>query len=470
MATSDLTFLSIARLAALIRQREVSPVEVTRATLDRIAEIDGRIHAYLLVTERDALAAARAAEAEIRAGHYRGPLHGVPAALKDIFLTQGVRTTAGSKVLADYVPDRDAAVVSRLKDAGAVLVGKLNLHEFAFGVTTVNPHYGATRNPWDTERVPGGSSGGSAAAVVAGLCSYSLGTDTGGSVRAPAALCGMVGLKPTYGRVSRYGVFPLAWSLDHIGPMTRTVEDIALVLQAIAGRDPRDPTSSDAPVPDYASSLLGTVRGLRIGVPRGFFLDNVVPEVAAAFDAALSALVQEGASVTDISLPHIRLAKALFAVIVLPEAVSAHERYLKTRAEDYGPDVRARLEAGTLILASQYVRGQRIRRLLQADFQAALAQVDVIVTPTSPVPASRIGEDVLHVGTLNEGVGDALVRFTRPINLVGLPAISVPCGFTQAGLPLGLQIIGRAFDEATVLRVAAAYEHATPWHERRPPL
>ncbi|MEK7873849.1 MAG: amidase, partial [Chloroflexota bacterium] len=255
MAVSDLAFLSVARLSDLLRERQVSPVEVTRAALDRIAQVDSRLNAYLLLMEREALSSARTAEAEIRAGHYKGPLHGVPFALKDLFQTAGVRTTAGSRVLAQFVPDRDATVVSRLREAGAVLLGKLGMHEFAFGVTNVNPHYGATHNPWDTERITGGSSGGSGAALAAGLCAFSLGTDTGGSVRIPAALCGVTGLKPTYGRVSRHGVLPLAWSMDHVGPMARSALDVALVLQAIAGRDPRDDTSSDTPVPDYASAI-----------------------------------------------------------------------------------------------------------------------------------------------------------------------------------------------------------------------
>ena len=470
MAVSDLAFLSVARLSDLLRERQVSPVEVTRAALDRIAQVDSRLNAYLLLMEREALSSARTAEAEIRAGHYKGPLHGVPFALKDLFQTAGVRTTAGSRVLAQFVPDRDATVVSRLREAGAVLVGKLGMHAFAFGVTNVNPHYEATHNPWDTERITGGSSGGSGAALAAGLCAFSLGSDTGGSVRIPAALCGVVGLKPTYGRVSRHGVLPLAWSVDHVGPMARSALDAALVLQAIAGRDPRDDTSSDMPVPDYASALRADVRGLRIGVPWHFVRGDVAPEVLTSFNSALDILTGLGASVTDVILPRVRLARALFSSIVLPEAFSIHERHLKSRADDYGPDVRARLEAGMLLPASQYLRAQRIRGLLRDDFQAALAQVDIIATPTCPTAAPRIGEETVNIGERQESVTDILTHFTRPVNLVGLPAVSTLSGFTPSGLPVGLQLIAKAFDEATVLRVAHAYEQATAWRERRPPV
>jgi len=469
MSDSIPPFLSLARLADLLRERHVSPVEVARAALERIAHVDSRLNAYLLVTEREALASALTAEAEIRAGRYRGPLHGVPFALKDLFLTAGVRTTAGSRVLAQYVPDTDATVVARLREAGAVLLGKLNMHEFAFGVTNVNPHYGAAHNPWDIERITGGSSGGSGAALAAGLCAFSLGTDTGGSVRIPAALCGVTGLKPTYGRISRFGVLPLAWSLDHVGPMARSALDAALVLQAVAGRDPRDDTSSDAPVPDYASALQSDVRGLRVGVPWHFIEGSVEPEVMTSFRAALDTLAGLGASVTEVALPRLPLSRSLFSSIVLPESVSVHERYMTSRADDYGPDVRARLEAGLLLPAARYLRAQRIRRLLQADFRAALAQVDVIMTPTCPMMAPRIGEETVRIGEREESVTDILTLFTRPVNLVGLPAVSTPCGFTTAALPVGLQVVGRAFDEATVLRVAHAYEQATAWGERHPP-
>lgn len=468
MQDSSLAYHGLARLAEMLRTRRISPVEVARAALERIAHADLRLNAYLLVTEREAMAAATTAEAEIRAGHYRGPLHGIPFALKDLFLTAGIRTTAGSRVLAQYVPDTDATVVTRLREAGAVLLGKLNMHEFAFGVTNDNPHYGATLNPWEAERMTGGSSGGSGAAVAAGLCVFSLGTDTGGSVRIPAALCGVTGLKPTYGRVSRHGVLPLAWSLDHVGPMARSALDVALVLRAIAGRDPLDDSSSDAPVPDYASALRGDVRGLRVGVPWSVVRDSVEPDVLTLFRAALDTFAGLGASVREVAIPRLPLSKSLFSSIVLPESVSAHERYLATRADDYGADVRARLEAGLLLPAARYLRAQRIRRLLQADFSAALAQADVIMTPTCPIAAPRIGEETVRVGEREENVTDILTLFTRPINLVGLPAVSTPCGFTGASLPVGLQIVGKAFHEATVLGVAHAYERATAWSERHP--
>ena len=462
MNQSDLPFLTIAELAPLIESGDVSHVVVTRAVLERIEALDGRLNAYITVLHDDAMSAAREAENAILAGGYLGPLHGVPISLKDLFWTQGVRTTAGSKILADFVPNEDAHSVARLKAAGAVIVGKTNLHEFAFGVTTINPHYGTTRNPWDAERIAGGSSGGSAAAVAAGLCTAALGTDTGGSIRIPAALCGIVGLKPTYGRVSRHGVVPLAWTMDHVGPMTRSVRDAALMLNVVAGHDPRDPASTDAPAPDFTAGLDAGVKGLRLGVPQHFYFDDLDAEVEGCVRAAIDVLGRLGGKIEEVALPRLEYAPAVYWPISISEAAAYHRDWLINRPQDYGDDVRERMEPGLLAPAVRYLQAQRARRLIADDFRHALREVDVLLVPTTPVPAPRLDE----AGTPE--VRSSLLRLTSPANLAGLPALSVPCGFTGAGLPVGLQIIGRAFDEATVLRVGHAYETTAGWEVRIP--
>jgi aspartyl-tRNA(Asn)/glutamyl-tRNA(Gln) amidotransferase subunit A len=467
--SADLAFRPIARLATDLQRRTLSPVEITKAFLARIERHNGRLNAYLTVTGEEALRDAAAAEREIAAGRYRGPLHGIPFSLKDLFATRGVRTTAGSKILANWVPTEDAFVVARLKEAGAVLLGKTHMHEFAYGVTNENAHYGPARNPWDPERVPGGSSGGSAAAVAAGLCAGTLGTDTGGSIRIPSALCGVVGLKPTYGRVSRRGVVPLCWSLDHVGPLARTTEDAALILQAIAGHDPGDPASARLPVPDYRAGLEGGVRGLAFGVPREFFFDRLDPEVRAHVDAALKALEGLGARLVPIALPHSKYVPAISFGIQAPEAFSYHEKTLRTRAAEYGDDVRVRLEVGRYIPAPQYLKAQRARRLVMEDFRRAFQTVTAILTPTVPIPATPIGAATVPMEGKPIDVRGALTRFARSFNATGLPTITVPCGFTAGGLPVALQIAGHPFDEATVLRVAHALEQAGSWTCRVPP-
>jgi aspartyl-tRNA(Asn)/glutamyl-tRNA(Gln) amidotransferase subunit A len=468
---SELAFLPLAALAERLRRREVSPVEVTREYLDRIATLDPQLTAFITVTGEQALADAAAAEREIAAGQYRGPLHGVPLAIKDLFYTAGVRTTAGSKILGDFVPTEDAAVVARLRAAGALSLGKTNLEEFAYGATSINPHYGACHNPWDPARIAGGSSGGSAAAVAAGLCSAALGTDSGGSIRQPSALCGLVGLKPTYGRVSRHGVVPLSWSQDHVGPMARTVRDAALLLQAMAGHDPRDPASSPAPVPDYTAALEDGVRGLRLALPRDFFFERVDPTVEAAVRAAARTLQDLGATVEEVPLPHAVQVWTAGAVILYTEATAYHGEWLRTRPQDYGPLVRARLRVGAAILATDYVKAQQARAILVAEMLQILDGFDALLTPTSPIAAPRRDESVVRWpdGT-EEDVRGATLRLTRPFNLLGFPALSVPCGFTADSLPIGLQIVGHPFAEATALRVARAYEAATSWGERRPAL
>ncbi|MGH7376264.1 MAG: amidase [Candidatus Methylomirabilales bacterium] len=468
MPETDLPLLSLAEVARLLKRRTVSPVEVTRAVLDQIAAVNHRLNAFLTVTGDEALAAARRAERAIRAGRYRGPLHGVPVSVKDLVQTAGIRTTCGSRILADWIPDADATLIRRLREAGAILIGKTHLHEFAYGPTNLNPHYGPARNPWDPGRMTGGSSGGSGVAVATG-CSYaSIGTDSGGSVRIPAAICGVVGLKPTYGRISRAGIFPLSWSQDHAGPITRTVTDAALALQALAGFDPADPGSSRQPVPNFSRGLTAGVKGLRLGVPREFFWDDVDPEVAEAVKKAVVVLAGLGASVREVHWPMAAEAKALSFLIMGAEAFSVHERWLKERPEDYGPDVRQRLAQGVTILAADYLRAQRLRRRFIESLAAVFKTCDVLLTPTAAVAAPHLEETTLRWASGPETVTAALPRLTRAFNLTGTPVLSVPCGFTSGRIPVGLQVAGRAFDEATVLRVGHAYEQAAGIQVPRP--
>ena len=462
--TSVIHWLSIAEAAELIAARKLSPVELTEALLRRIEALEGRVNAFITVDGDAAMAAARTAADEITKGVARGPLHGVPVALKDIFGVAGVRMTAGSKILAENAASEDAAATARLKAAGAVILGKLNLHEFAFGATGVNPHYGPARNPWDLERITGGSSSGSGASVASGECPAALGTDTGGSIRIPASLCGIVGLKPTYGRVSKRGVLPLSWSLDHVGPMTRTVEDAGIILQAIAGRDDADASTRDEPLPDYNQTVRVGVQGLRIGVPKQFFFENVDAEVESAVRSALSLLEAMGAVIIEVDAPLISEIPGGVTAIMLPEALAYHQKWMTERPDDYGDDVRYRLELGATFLAVHYVQAQRRREMAVAAWRAEVfSKVEIIATPTTPITARLIEEGDLQV-TFN------LIRFTNPLNFLGVPAISVPCGFTGEGLPVGLQLAGRWWDEATVLRAAHTYEQATDWHQRRPPL
>jgi aspartyl-tRNA(Asn)/glutamyl-tRNA(Gln) amidotransferase subunit A len=456
---------SLASLAARIKKKEISPVEVTEAVLDRIAAVDGKVKAYVTVTADEARLAAKEAESAIVGRRYLGPLHGIPIGVKDLFYTRGVKTTASSKILASFVPDYDATVVERLKKAGAVIVGKTNTHEFAYSVFSP-----PTRNPWDLERIPGGSSGGSAAAVAASLCTAALGTDTGGSIRIPSALCGVVGIKPTYGRVSKYGVIPLSWTADHAGPIAKTVEDTALLLGVIAGHDDRDAGSASVPVPNYVAALKGDVKGLRIGVPANYYFDAIDPEVETAVRASIKALEGHGAKVEEISLPSLAHIAGVHVAIVLTEAATYHEQWLRTRADDYAPDVRFGLEWGKLFTGIDYVQAQRVRELIRQDFAQALRQVDVMAAPTVPVAAPRAGESAVTIKGQSELILGALIRLNRPSNHTGLPAVSVPCGFTAGGLPIGLQLIGRAFDEATVLRVAHVYETTSPWRSRVAPV
>jgi aspartyl-tRNA(Asn)/glutamyl-tRNA(Gln) amidotransferase subunit A len=459
-------------LARMIATKEVSPVEVVRAHLARIDALDGTLHSFITVCADAAVAAARDAEAALMAGRAAGPLHGVPIGLKDLVDTRGVRTTGGSRILRDRVPVADATVTTRLTAAGAIVLGKLNMHEFAYGPEGLNEHYGQTRNPWDATvaRVPGGSSSGSGVAVAAGLVPVALGSDTGGSIRIPASLCGITGLKPTYGRVSRAGVLPLAWSMDHVGPMARSAADCALVLGAMAGFDAADPTTSALPVPDYTAALGQDVKGLRVGLLKGFFAEELVPDLRAALDAAVTQLRTLGAIVDEVTLPHAVHVAAAALAVVAPEALAYHAQFMRTRPQEYQRDVRERLFSGAFVSGVHYLRGQQIRAIVRAEVDAALAERDVLLAPSTPIAAPALGAREVTVDGARVDVRGGLLKFTRPFNVSGHPSCSVPCGFTGDGLPLGMQIVGRPFNEATVRRVADAWQRATDWHTRRPPM
>ena len=470
MANEELTRGTIAYMSARLGKGQISPVDVTTAHLARIDRLNDSLKAYLTVLPDRAMAAARRAETEIRNGRYRGPLHGVPVAVKDLYAIKGERMTCGSTILAEHVAQQHATVNRRLEEAGAVLLGTLNMHEFAWGGTSINPHYGTPRNPWDGDRIPGGSSGGSGVATGAGLAMATLGSDTGGSIRIPASLSGVVGLKPTYGRVSRYGVYPLCWSLDHPGPLTRSVADAAIMLQAIAGHDPNDPVTSRLSVPDYAQQLTGEVRGLRVGVPRTLFFDQIDPQVAAAVEVAIGELKSLGVNCVDVDLPLMRHVPAASLTLMVVEAYAVHEGLLRSHSQAYGSDVRLRLALGATVTAAQYLKAQRFRSLLIQELSRVLQSVDALVTPTTLMTAARVDEPVVRIGGEDLVVAANVARFTRAFNMTGSPALSLPCGFDDRGLPIGLQIVGRPFDEATVLRLGHAYEQHTPWHQRVPVL
>lgn len=461
MTEQELCYLDIRTLGQRYRARTLSPVEVTRATLDRIARLDSRLNSFITVLEEDAIAQARQAEREIQHGHDRGPLHGVPVSLKDLIDTAGVRTTAGSRLWRDRVPTSTATVAQRLEAAGAVLLGKCNLLEFAYGI--VHPDFGQCNNPWDVGRTSGGSSSGSAASVAAGMGWGSIGTDTGGSIRIPASYCGVVGLKPTYGRVSVHGVCPLSTSLDHVGPLTRTVADAAALLQVIAGHDPRDPASLPDPVPDYVSALHGDVRGLRLGIITEH-MSNVPPAIADAVSAAARELERAGMRVQEVSLPGLAAADEALLTLIMPEATLVHEAWLRDHADDYAPLTREQLEQGAHISAVDYLRAQAFRRQLRGDFLTALEQVDVLLSPT--VPWEAPAEDP----PVGEGEGADEARRTGPYNITGLPALSLPCGFGADGLPIGLQLAAAPLAEPLLLRVAHAYEQRAGWSEQHPAL
>ncbi len=460
--------MTIQEAAAALRAGKLSSVELTRASLERIAKLNPRLNAFITVTEKAAKAHARQADDELAKGIDRGPLHGIPVAVKDVFCTKGIRTTCGSRIFENYVPDHDAAVVEKLDAAGAVLVGKTGLHELAYGVTSNNPHFGAVRNPWDAKRVPGGSSGGSGAAVASGMVFMATGSDTGGSIRIPASFCGIVGLKPTFGRVSRFGVLPLDFSLDHMGPLTRSVRDAALALAAMAGYDPRDETSSRQPVDAYLPGREAAIRDVRIGVPANYYFEKADTAAAAAVHRMVEIARDLGSRVVPVNVPDIDSINVISRVILQAEASALMERYMGDRSR-FGEDVLALLDQGRLLAATDYVNAQRLRRLKQQEFRALWKQVDCLFTPTTPTSAPLIGQMTIPVNGETIDVRLASTRFVRSINVLGLPALSMPCGYDGQGLPLGLQIVGRPFGEPLILRVAAALEDRTDFHRRTPP-
>jgi aspartyl-tRNA(Asn)/glutamyl-tRNA(Gln) amidotransferase subunit A len=482
----NLTALTLEEASEKLRRREISSTDLTEAVFQRIAAVDDKVRAYLTLARESALAQAKKADEMLKGNQIASPLLGIPIAIKDNFLTRGLRTTCASKILGDFVPPYDATAVWKLRAAGAVITGKTNLDEFAMGSSAENSAFFPTRNPWDLERIPGGSSGGSAAAVTADECIAALGTDTGGSIRQPAACCGVVGLKPTYGRVSRYGIIAFASSMDQVGPLTKSVKDSALLLQAIAGHDPADSTSADRAVPDYAGRWSGDTKNLRIGIPREYFISGMQPEVDQALHSAIRELEKNGAAIEEISLPHTEYAVAVYYIVATAEASSnlarydgmrfgfradakdLTETYRISRDEGFGAEVKRRIMLGTYVLSAgyydaYYLKAQRVRTLIRNDFEDAFSRADVIVTPTSPTTAFKLGEKTQD--PLQMYLSDI---YTISANLAGLPALSLPCGFDRQGMPIGMQIIGKRFDESTVLRVAHAYEQATAWHLRKP--
>jgi aspartyl-tRNA(Asn)/glutamyl-tRNA(Gln) amidotransferase subunit A len=464
---SDLVELTLVDTAALVGRREVSPVELVDACLERIEATNDLLRAYIAVYANAARAVAKAQEDMLAAGVRIGPLHGVPIALKDNIALAGLATTAGSKILADWIPDEDATVAARLKGAGAIIVGKTNMHEFAWGGTTANPHYGFCRNPWDPERFPAGSSGGSGAAVAARTCFGALGTDTGGSIRLPSAVNGVTGIRPTIGRVSNYGVIPLAWSMDTVGPMTRTVRDCALMFNAVAGHDPKDDGSAVVPVTDYTADLELGVGKMRIGVIPDYFFTHLQPAVLDGVQGGLRTLEGLGATVVEVEVANIHGNISAQLTVESCEPSTYHQRWLRERPEDYGEDVRLLLELGELHLATHYLQAQRYRNLLRSQFLAAFKSVDVFVCPTLPFTATPIGATTVVIeGGVEEDMLSAIMQYTGVPSLTGLPSLAVPCGFDADGLPIGIQIIGRPFDEATLFRVGAAFQEATDFHTR----
>ncbi len=478
MKTLNLEELTISELSPQIKRRRISPVEIISQYLERIKRLNPLLNAYTTVTEEQAIVDAEVAEREIKRGKYRGPLHAIPFSIKDNLATKGIRTTAGSKILAEWQPDFDATVVARLKAAGAIILGKTNMHEWASGGTTINPYFGTTYNPWDRKRIPGGSSGGSAAAVAANLCLGSIGTDNAGSVRNPASMCGTVGLKATYGRVSCFGGVPGTggYSLNHFGTFTKTVGDTALVLKAIAGYDPQDPLSADEPVPDYSKSIGKRVKGLKVGLIKGYFDDIMLGDVAKSFGEATRLLESLGMRIEEVSIPHMDLIPAVQNCTSRVENVSAHDRYLRSRPRDYSAELLYRYIHALMIPAATYVNAQRVRRIICQEFDEVMSRVQVIIAPTS-IPAPTIEECnlghmelsgkkiALRPSTMNRSTWG-----TIPFNVIGYPALSVCCGFTSSGLPLGMQVVGGPFQEGIVLQVAHAYERAAQWYKRKPNL
>ncbi len=467
--------LTAREVAGRVNRRETSAVEVARAALDRIGKLNGRLNAFITATPEEALADAARVDRAVASGE-RLPLAGVPLAVKDGFWVKGTRCTNGSKLLADFVPGEDAEAVARLRKAGCVVVGKANMHEFAYGFTSRNPHYGDCKNPWDETRVPGGSSGGNAVALATGMALGAVGGDTGGSIRQPAALCGVVGLKVTYGRVSRHGGLPLSWSMDTVGPMARTVGDVAALLQVMAGHDPKDPTTRSGDLPDYLAAA-GEPRGpgkplagIRVGVPHTGLLESTEPDVGAAIQGALGVLKDAGASLVEVDFPPLGEVVGAHRAILFSEASAAHEDLIRRRGHELSGDVRVLLESGLFLTATQYLGAQQARANIVARYRRLWTGFDVLATATSPIVATGPEATTHVVGGKETPLVRLYLDATLPFNLTGQPALSLPCGFTKAGLPVGLQLVGRPFEEATLLLAGAAYERATDWHARMPPV
>jgi len=470
VAASEILFKSVAELAPLLKARKLSPVELVRACLDRIESINPKVNAFITVTGEHALEQARQAEREIAAGRYRGPLHGVPYAPKDLIATKGIRTTNGSKVTSGWIPDHESTVTARLNQAGAILIGKLNLLEFAIG-SGQRGLIAPARNPWDLAYSPSGSSSGSGAAIAAGMVPLTIGSDSGGSIRNPAKSCGVVGLKPTYGRVSRFGVTTLSWTLDHVGPMARTVADVARMLQVISGADPRDRTAAAVPVPDYTKASTGSVKGLRIGVPSEYFFEWVLPETEAALRRALSLLKDLGAVLVDFKVRNASICGAASSVILNSEAAAYHEKRLKKSADLLDPLVRERLEVATFHSAVDYIKALRIRTVLMEEMHRVFETCDVLMLPAGNA-APKLEAEIAGTDAPSEPPSPRRPDSYNIANVTGIPAIVLPCGFTTGppALPLGIQFCARPFDEPTLLRIAHAYQAATDWHKRRPTL
>ena len=458
--------LNCKRIAADVHAGRQTALAVTQAAIDRAKASQERLNPFITITADWARRFAEIVDGRVAAGE-RPPLAGVPFAIKDLIDMKAVRTTGGSKVL-DRRGTEDAEAVRRLIAAGAIPIGKLNMHELAFGCTGANPHFGNCRNPWNPERIPGGSSSGSAVAVAAGICPLTLGSDTGGSIRMPAALCGLVGLKATYGRISRAGAVPLSWSMDHVGPLTRTAEEAALVLRVLAGHDPKDESSSKLPVPDYPVHMDRPLDRLRLGIPHEWFFEDLQPEVADALTAAIDKLAELGVKTVDTSLPALQGALAVHRAIVFSEAATYHRHLLAERGPDYGPDIRPLLQAGLFVTASDYLAAQRVRRQIRDAWALVFRTIDVLVTPSVPMVAPRFDQQTIELPGGPKPLLRACLDSTLPFNVTGHPAVSVPCGFSSEGLPIGMQLVGRPFDEEIILRVAFRYQQATDWHKRRP--
>lgn len=459
--------MTVLEAAAALRARKVSSVELTVQCLARIEKLNPKLNAFITVTAQTALAEARKADEEMAGGQDRGPLHGIPVAHKDLFCTNGVRTTSGSKVFSTYIPNFDAAVVERLREAGAVMVGKTGMHEHAYGITSNNPHFGAIRNPWDPERIPGGSSGGSAVAVATGMALLATGSDTGGSIRVPAAYCGLSGIKPTFGRVSKFGALPLGFSLDHVGPLTRTVRDAAVALQAMAGFDRRDSCSVQRDVPDYRLPEGEiSLAGVKIGMPLNFFYERLDSQVDNAVHFVAYTSQDLGAELVEVRVPDGRQLNVIAQVTLLAEAASVHEPYIRKQRSAYGDDVKTLLDMGRLLPATDYLQAQRVRKRILGVYLDVLKQVDCLLVPATPIVAPRIGETELSIGGEMEDTRLASTRLVRGFNALGLPVVSLQAGFSKDGLPMGAQLVGRPWDEARLLRIAAALEERTGLHKR----